>query len=241
MDDLESVLESLRRRVLESASKCRKVQIGRWKRSDESFQTKRESLTVARDAQARGQKRTAELEARLESSEKGDMLDFKLDGGGGMQKWDGVDQRQPFIRRFGIPLNSEEWFETSVWALDDREWFEKVTDCASSLELSIVQIGYIYWKRDRVPLREGNANRDCDWEQASTTRTRRRGATSRSATAVCRVRTPSSSTRGSASGRRRAPRPTPTPRRSSSAARSPSRAPPTAAARSAAAVSNHSI
>ncbi|KAH8049550.1 helicase [Aureococcus anophagefferens] len=40
---------------------------------------------------ARGRTRTADLEARLEASEKGDMLDFKLDGGMATQQWEGVD------------------------------------------------------------------------------------------------------------------------------------------------------
>eukprot|EP00635_Sarcinochrysidales_sp_CCMP3193_P013369 CAMPEP_0118900094 /NCGR_PEP_ID=MMETSP1166-20130328/6361_1 /TAXON_ID=1104430 /ORGANISM="Chrysoreinhardia sp, Strain CCMP3193" /LENGTH=1283 /DNA_ID=CAMNT_0006839229 /DNA_START=441 /DNA_END=4288 /DNA_ORIENTATION=+ len=39
----------------------------------------------------RGQKRTAELEAKLAKADKGDMLDFKLDGGMDVQTWDGVD------------------------------------------------------------------------------------------------------------------------------------------------------
>ncbi|KAH8044078.1 helicase [Aureococcus anophagefferens] len=34
---------------------------------------------------------TADLEARLEAPEKGDMLDFKLDGGMATQQWEGVD------------------------------------------------------------------------------------------------------------------------------------------------------
>lgn len=48
---------------------------------------------------ARGQKRTAELEARLASAEKGDLLDFKLDGGMDTQQWEGVDYSDIAIRQ----------------------------------------------------------------------------------------------------------------------------------------------
>lgn len=48
---------------------------------------------------ARGQQRTAELEARLNEAEKGDMLDFKLDGGMDTQQWEGVDYSNSATRQ----------------------------------------------------------------------------------------------------------------------------------------------
>mmetsp|Transcript_10607 Transcript_10607/g.13179 ORF Transcript_10607/g.13179 Transcript_10607/m.13179 type:complete len:381 (-) Transcript_10607:1226-2368(-) len=53
---------------------------------------------------ARGQKRTAELEAKLAQADKGDILDFKLDGNIQSQEWEGLNysdlltmQQKPFL------------------------------------------------------------------------------------------------------------------------------------------------
>ncbi|KAJ8603319.1 hypothetical protein CTAYLR_009021 [Chrysophaeum taylorii] len=68
--------------------------------ADKVFRPEKEVTDDDMDAIiARGQKRTAELEARLASADKGDMLDFKLDGGMDTQQWEGVDYSDLAIRQ----------------------------------------------------------------------------------------------------------------------------------------------
>ncbi|CAM9111468.1 unnamed protein product [Phaeothamnion confervicola] len=47
---------------------------------------------------ARGAARTEELNAKLQKADKGDLLDFKLDGGTGVQQFEGVDYKDKSVR-----------------------------------------------------------------------------------------------------------------------------------------------
>ncbi|CAM9292229.1 unnamed protein product, partial [Heterosigma akashiwo] len=61
--------------------------------ADQVFRSK-ESTITDEDIDAileRGKNKTAELQEKIQASEKGDLLDFRLDGGFKSQEFEGVD------------------------------------------------------------------------------------------------------------------------------------------------------